>query len=1262
MPEFTERERKPQNRLVSILAYVVILAFLLPGCAGKGGDNPAVPAVDEGTGATDTPELTAATEQAGTASGKALWGMWDVTFDGDSGFQVVPLRGVEYSLNVNIFLQPPSGSLSNIQIDMINMEKLFIAGDVVVDVSLSHPFPALTQFTGFDVLGVVIGTGNYIANSDIGIAFGNPDLDPVLMNADGYTRWMNQMEFTTQGLLGYTEGALGNKNGFWSATLNGYKYFATGLSTTERIVTNFQSSQAISERGMFATNSTCTRRYSLHFPMVGGYPNVSFQYAVVASWMEPANDPPVSIPGDFPPAANMQEAFHCEISTVGSTLYWNDMHDNGGDLFLTLEIFDWQGLSNPDGVAGEIKMIMLDSPSTFINGGSKMVFTSDNWTELAGTCDNSVRLALDAGSVNLQGPCPFDNDALVTIVTAEEGNYDNGLGAAFPQFATLSSYARLFYDLGNVCNDPPVVWFTNCPTKTISVANRTFRWDAEDDVTPNSDLYFRYKFDTDPWTDWEEDVRQAYFENMTESTHTVWVQARDNDGQVAEAECTFTIQLPAEPQPPEVGFTNCTEFVRTSTYTWHLDLADDNTAISHLKVRYNYNSGGWVQLPDGSTSITLNGLVSGGPFQLLVEVEDLDGMIDQALCEFSVNFNPDVVITDCPPQDLNINAFTINWTGSDPELDPLEYSTRLDTEVWSAWSTALFRNLAGLSSGNHTFYVRVRDIGGGEDQTQCNFAVNFGPSISITNKPPGLDINSTSYTFNWTSSDDLDSPLTMDFNVELDGVWQGWQTGISSYNWNPLPSGNRSFRIRVRDTGNPALWAEDSCNFTVNFKPTVSIDNCPAGLWANSTITFNWTGIDDNTPEAGMEYSFKMDSEAWSAWQLGTLIATYNGLTDDTHTFSVRVRDMGNPQLSCETVPSTCDSCTFTIDTSCAVPPSDVQNFAATDNDPMLNAREVNLTWTTVVGCVDFYDIERREYDYATGWSWQPLITLPHPTASYLDTDARYSGPYSAIEYRIRARNVSGNSPAWSVDTGYPITRKIHLAMWCTADDASGTDPSTTWARAAADFNDTNEFWIDYGVEFVLKNAGNFFWIPVPAYKDLSGGEDGMMHSTYGQVVFPDAINIYYVTSSNGNTSRGYCMCYCPGSNHNTLNVFIVLCRDTRGNAPFENEIVLAHELGHGTSRYWDIYLLDTNHNIIHDEPTTCASEDTWCTVPPWTPPLFCDDNAAYPENPGASGKIPKQLMWYSFIAPVEDYTITVNQYIYTDEWIHGYEGNYPWP
>jgi hypothetical protein len=1235
---------------VKFFTLILLLALMLPGCKGNGA-GPITPDESSGVNPASDQQLTGQV-QPSVDSGKpnkVLWGVWDVTLDREHGLVAVPVRGAQYTLNVNNFMQPPIGKLNTVTFDVVNMEKLFNAGDVVVDVTLNHPFPALTRFTGFDVMGVFMGKGDYIAGSDSGIRYGRPGVNAILRNADGYTRWMNQSEFTSKGIGGYTEGVYGNKWGYWNSTLNPYKYFCNGLYSTENVADHFKSGGYVAERGAFLCGTSNTRRYDLHFSMASGYPEVKFQYAVVASWTEPLHNPPNSVPGDFPAAANMRETFYCDISTVGSTLYWNDMYDNGGKLFLTLEVFNWS-YGSPSGVAGDIQQIILDSPDEFINGGTKLVFDPPSWTVMAGGSANSIKIALDVGDVKLGGPCPFDNDVLITIVKKGNANYDNGIGSAYPTSAVLSGYARLFYDLGKICNDPPKVWFENCPTSALTVANRTFRWTAEDDVTPNAKLEYRYKYDNGAWSAWTQGLKNAYVENMTEAEHTVYVECRDMDGQVSQTQCTFTVDLPPVHMPPNVDFTDCDTYVHSTTRTFHLDLSDDFTPISKLKVRYNYDSTGWVTLPDGSTQITLNGITSGFLHSLLVEIEDLDLMIDQAQCDFSLNLAPSVLILNCPAIDLNVNTYQFDWSGSDPEGDVIEYQTQLDSDPWSAWGPATSLVLNGLASGNHTFRVRVRDTFGGQDQTLCNFSVNFGPSIQIDNKP-SQDVNTPSYQFTWTASDDRDSPLTMQYNVQLDGVWQGWQVGIPNYTWNLLPSGTRTFIVRVRDTGNPQLWAEDSCNFDVNYKPSVNI-TCPGGVWPSQDITMNWVGVDDNTPSAGMTYQWKMDSDPWSAWSLGTLSQAYTGLSEGDHTFSVKCRDTGTPTLQCDTAPDTCDTCNFTIDSSCAFPPPDIQNFVATKALGSLNPREVRLTWDPLPGCVDFYDIERYNYVTGTGWVWEPLQSVAFPTTQWIDTDARYSGTADPISYRAKARNISGMSPTWQVDTGYPILRNIKSYMWCWAQDSSGTGATTTWARGLADHNDTNTFWNQYGLNLVSQNMGDFGYMDNPAYQDLTGGENGMMKGEYSM---PNTLNIYYVTTSNGSYNTAYCMCYCPGAAHNLNNMYIVQCRDTRGVPPNERPIVLAHEVGHGYARLYDVYLLDTNGDWFRD--TTCAAQNTWCVG---GPPLFCDDNACYPE-PGDPA-IPQQLMWKDPNVPVANFDIMESQWLWVEEWVHGYEACYPWP
>lgn len=178
-----------------IIGAILTLSLIVNGCSGS--TTPLEPAVDG-------PALM---PQEGHQGGTMLWGAWDVAIDTETeAVEITELRTANDSLNVLGFLEPPP--LSNMTISNLNI--LPAQNKVTVDVSLTHPFLASGKFTGFDVKGVVFG--------------------PDLVNADGYTLWMNPGDFSSVG-FGYTDGLLGAPDsiGNYGSKDWGFKYFADGL-------------------------------------------------------------------------------------------------------------------------------------------------------------------------------------------------------------------------------------------------------------------------------------------------------------------------------------------------------------------------------------------------------------------------------------------------------------------------------------------------------------------------------------------------------------------------------------------------------------------------------------------------------------------------------------------------------------------------------------------------------------------------------------------------------------------------------------------------------------------------------------------------------------------------------------------------------------------------------------------------------------------------------------------------------------------------
>ncbi len=303
-------------RTVAILLLSAALIFSL-GCSG-GTDNTSAPLA---------PDTLA--ERATSLQSHNLLGLWQFTANPDAQtLDFTQLRIADLHLNALPFLEPPA-------LLFLSLESLEFNGNIIeAGIGLRHPFLGLTEFSGFDVCGILISDGS------IG-GFDNPDLlmpgpdDLHLANADGFTRWWNPSEFPSNGtIFGYTDGLLGAPYSVadFSATLNGYKYFCDDLDDPDDPV----SDVPVDSRGLFSAGQKNVRHYTIDLGTAG----LVFNYAVDASWQFPQGDPPYSAPDDFAPEANRPEAWNIAVTILDDTLY-NDGVELGGDLSLQIDVYDW---------------------------------------------------------------------------------------------------------------------------------------------------------------------------------------------------------------------------------------------------------------------------------------------------------------------------------------------------------------------------------------------------------------------------------------------------------------------------------------------------------------------------------------------------------------------------------------------------------------------------------------------------------------------------------------------------------------------------------------------------------------------------------------------------------------------------------------------------------------------------------------------------------------------------------------------------------
>jgi hypothetical protein len=399
---------------------------------------------------------------------RIVWGLWDITIDPDTlEAEIVPLRGLEWHANVVEFLQAPYPKTNlGIKIDLTASD--VPNGLFAADVTLKHPFPSLPRFRGFDVRGAFLADGSIPSLYDPTGIFADPDPaanEARLLNADGYMRWFNPTEFSLGGLriFQYIPTALGTTDEV-TATLNPYKYFSDDFLAPNTDKLPIQDVEIfVPDRGTFSITSAITRRYMIQFPVVGGVPVFRFTYVVDASYYDPVDSDPAFPVESFPTSANMQELYKVKCTDAGSSAYYEDSSNNGGNLDFTLELFDWQAPFNPSGVPGEIGSVIVESP-TLLGDYGGMIDITDQVMATAATSSETSSVA----TIEILGVTPAaqtDQKLFFTVTSKDPDNYGNPWDQPYPEDPKLAAYYMWEAPiLPEYLNNPPQVGQVEGPT------------------------------------------------------------------------------------------------------------------------------------------------------------------------------------------------------------------------------------------------------------------------------------------------------------------------------------------------------------------------------------------------------------------------------------------------------------------------------------------------------------------------------------------------------------------------------------------------------------------------------------------------------------------------------------------------------------------------------------------------------------------------------------------------------------------------------
>ncbi len=429
---------------ISVTLILLCLTSLM-GCAGSGS-----PVVDPGIMDNLSTDRTSSSDYT---KNRGCWGWWQVHIDTETlDVNIEPLRSAAFTCNVTMFMQPPISPIHMLSISIDPNGSDPANGLLDIDVTLSHPFPGLAKFRGFDVRGIFmadLGEPALVIDQHDPSLLYNQWNGPRLLNADGYSRWWNYLEFTTYGtIFGYTPAAFAiPKSAEWHSRLNPYKYFADELGIDDEM------SLDPANRGTFSTLAgTASRDFLIQFAMDAGGPVFEFAYAIDASWSlpDPAYDPDYPVEAfDLP--ANCQEAYQISVSAEGSTLWYQNDGSFGGNLNLEIEVFDWQSTGSPLGTPGEVAGIYLSTDIAGIGDVDITTLTSPT----AGSGVTSSIWTVDFGGLEPYAPTDGFNRILVTVESADPNTYAPGIanpGAFEYPDSPLAAFQWVHVPIGN---EPP---------------------------------------------------------------------------------------------------------------------------------------------------------------------------------------------------------------------------------------------------------------------------------------------------------------------------------------------------------------------------------------------------------------------------------------------------------------------------------------------------------------------------------------------------------------------------------------------------------------------------------------------------------------------------------------------------------------------------------------------------------------------------------------------------------------------------------------
>jgi uncharacterized membrane protein YgcG len=671
----------------------------------------------------------------------------------------------------------------------------------------------------------------------------------------------------------------------------------------------------------------------------------------------------------------------------GALTIWNGNYSQGADAELRLTITGLQPNEYDRLVVARASGSGADVGRVFLDGKLKAIFESY---------------------------VPAENDAFnILSYRLRDGQFAEleveGLACGVAELEYLANAARLrVVQIGN--REEPGVGFVAGPANGSRVCSLpvVFRWRGCDNDTPVENLQYRYRVDGGAWSAWSSET-EISLESLADGAHVFEVQARDASGnlsQIARREFVLDTTPPVlqNVRVDDVDFT-------AVTIRWETD--EPATA----QVRYRVvGASDWIETPLNRTlarahAVRLIGLLEATDYEYQVASADACGHLSVSpILGFSTarDTTPPTVSVIEPSEGAVLceSAVTFRWQGSDNRTPSyqLVYSWRIDGGEWSEWQATTATTIADLSPGEHLFEVMARDLAGNiSAPAQRRFRIDTAPPVISNLRVENL--TETSADIVWETDKATIARVRYRLSGESNWRFTEWSTAHTTQHrvrlTNLAEDQEYLYQVEVRDRCGVTAESEVGTFRTRRdtTPPTVTITQGPAegSTVCQLPVEFAWQGSDNRTPADQLQYRYRVNGGAWSAWS-NTTQTTLNDLPQGTNVFEVQARDLAGNE-------SQIARRSFRVDTQ---PPVFVS----------IRTENLRPTSAQVVVVTDEPSTGRVEYRRSDASEWQqvaltPAQTTHRATLSNLEADSEYV-------YRVVARDACGHetvSPTQSFRT-----------------------------------------------------------------------------------------------------------------------------------------------------------------------------------------------------------------------------------------------------